>query len=102
MHEWSESQLMIRDAVRTFVENEIAPHVEELEHGDMPPYELMRKMYKTFGMDEMARARFAKTIEAEKRGEKPTKAFDSLLCILQKTQSQLSMPKKGVKEPAQL
>ena len=73
MHEWSESQLMIRDAVRTFVENEIAPHVEELEHGDMPPYELMRKMYKTFGMDEMARARFAKTIEAEKRGEKPTK-----------------------------
>ncbi len=45
MHEWSESQLMIRDAVRTFVENEIAPHVEELEHGDMPPYELMRKMY---------------------------------------------------------
>ena len=73
MHEWSESQLMIRDAVRTFVENEIAPHVEELEHGDMPPYDLLRKMYKTFGMDEMARARFAKTIEAEKRGEKPTK-----------------------------
>ena len=73
MHEWSESQLMIRDAVRTFVENEIAPHVEELEHGDMPPYELRRRAYKTFGMDEMARARFAKTIEAEKRGEKPTK-----------------------------
>ena len=69
MYEWSESQLMIRDAVRQFVENEIAPHVEELEHGDMPPYDLLRKMYSAFGMDEMARARFAKQIEAEKKGE---------------------------------
>ena len=34
MHEWSESQLMIRDTVRQFVENEIAPHVEDLEHGE--------------------------------------------------------------------
>ncbi|MGB0618743.1 MAG: acyl-CoA dehydrogenase family protein [Myxococcota bacterium] len=70
MHEWSESQLMIRDAVRQFVENEIAPNVEELEHGDMPPYDLLRKMYQTFGMDEMAGARFDKTIAAEKKGEK--------------------------------
>ena len=34
MIEWSESQLRIRDAVRRFVESEIPPHVEELEHGD--------------------------------------------------------------------
>jgi len=69
MIEWSESQLMIRDAVRRFVEAEIAPHVEELEHGDLPPYDILRKMYSTFGMDEMARARFKKQIEAEKAGE---------------------------------
>jgi alkylation response protein AidB-like acyl-CoA dehydrogenase len=69
MHEWSESQLMIRDTVRKFVEKEIAPCVEDLEHGDLPPYALLRKMYKTFGMDEMARARFAKQIAAEKSGE---------------------------------
>ena len=73
MHEWSESQLMIREAVRGFVENEIAPHVEELEHGDMPPYALLRKMFQTFGMDEMARASFAKKIEAEKKGEERKK-----------------------------
>ena len=73
MHEWSESQLMIRDAVRQFVENEIAPHVEELEHGDLPPYDLLRKMYRSFGMDEMARARFAKQIAAAKKGEAPKK-----------------------------
>ncbi len=69
MIEWSESQLMIRDAVRRFVQDEVAPHVEALEHGDMPPYDIMRKMYRTFGMDEMARARFAKQIAAEKSGE---------------------------------
>ena len=69
MIEWSESQLMIRDAVRRFVESEIAPHVEELEHGDLPPYDILRKMYAAFGMDEMARARFQKQIAAEKSGE---------------------------------
>jgi alkylation response protein AidB-like acyl-CoA dehydrogenase len=69
MFEWSESQLMIRDAVRQFVESEIAPHVEELEHGDLPPYDLLRKMYSAFGMNEMARARFNKQIAAEKKGE---------------------------------
>ena len=69
MIEWNESQLMIRDAFRRFVEAEIEPHVEELEHGDLPPYDILRKMYATFGMDEMARARFKKQIEAEKKGE---------------------------------
>ena len=73
MHEWSESQQMIREAVRRFVEGEIAPHVEELEHGDLPPYDLLRKMYAAFGMDEMAGARFDKQIAAEKRGEAPAK-----------------------------
>ena len=71
MIEWSESQLMIRDAVRKFVEDEIAPNLEALEHGDMPPYDILRNMYKTFGMDQMAKANFAKQIEAEKAGEKP-------------------------------
>jgi acyl-CoA dehydrogenase len=68
MYEWSESQIMIRDAVRRFLEAEVAPKVEELEHGDLPPYDILRKMYATFGMDEMARERFRKQIDAEKQG----------------------------------
>ena len=56
MIEWSEQHLMIRDAVRKFVEAEIKPNLEELEHGDLPPYDILRKMLQTFGMDEMARA----------------------------------------------
>jgi hypothetical protein len=70
MIEWSESQLMIRDAIRGFVEAEIAPHVEELEHGDLPPYDILRKMYAAFGMGEMARTRFEKQIAAEERGQR--------------------------------
>ena len=69
MIEWSEQHQMIRDAVRRFVESEIEPNVEALEHGDMPPYEILRKMFQTFGMDEMARSRFPKQLEGRKAGE---------------------------------
>ena len=67
MFEWSEEQLMIRDAVRQFVQAEIAPKREELEHGDLPPYDILRKLFATFGMDAMARERFKAQIEREKR-----------------------------------
>ena len=77
MIEWSEQHLMIRDTVRKFVEAEIVPNLEELEHGDTPPYEVLRKLYSTFGMDEMARARFDKQIEREERGEKQEKGEQS-------------------------
>jgi len=68
MIEWSEQHLMVRDTVRRFVEAEIAPNLEELEHGDTPPYDILRKMYAAFGIDEMSRARFQKQIEREKQG----------------------------------
>ncbi|MCB0983081.1 MAG: acyl-CoA dehydrogenase family protein, partial [Ilumatobacter sp.] len=78
MFEWSEEHLMIREAVRRFVDEEIRPHVDELEHGDLPPYDILRKMFATFGMDVMARERFKKQIERERaaaeaiaRGEEP-------------------------------
>ena len=52
MIEWSEQHLMMRDVVRRFLEAELVPNLEELEHGDMPPYAILRKLIKTFGMDE--------------------------------------------------
>ena len=67
MFEWSEEQLMIRDAVRQFVQAEIATKREELEFGDLPPYDILRKLFSTFGMDAMARERFKQQIEREKR-----------------------------------
>jgi acyl-CoA dehydrogenase len=66
MFEWSEEQRMIRDAVRQFVDKEIKPHVEDLEHGDLPPYDILRKMFATFGMDAMARESFKRRIERER------------------------------------
>jgi alkylation response protein AidB-like acyl-CoA dehydrogenase len=66
MIEWSEQHLVIRDAVRKFIEAEIKPRLEELEHGDTPPYEILRKMMRTFGIDEVARARFAAQIARDK------------------------------------
>ena len=68
MFEWSEEQLAIRDAVRRFVEEEVKPNVEELEHGDTPPYDVIRKLYRTFGLDVMARESAKKAIERKANG----------------------------------
>src|SRR3981189_2853628 len=66
MFEWSEEQVMVRDAVRQFVDNEIRPRREELEFGDVPPYDVLRKMFQTFGLDALAREQFKKRIERER------------------------------------
>lgn len=76
MIEWSEQHLMIRDTFRRFIDEEIKPHLEALEHGDLPPYDILRKMVRTFGIDEVARQRFQREIAREKaaaRGEAPAK-----------------------------
>jgi len=73
MIEWSEQHLMIRDMMRRFIDEEIAPRWQDLEHGDLPPYDVLRKLMRTFGLDEMARQRFAAQIAREKaaaHGEK--------------------------------
>lgn len=66
MIEWTEMQLMVKRTVRQFVEAEIAPQIMALEHSDMPPYDILRKMVKTFGMDVMATQQFHKQIAAER------------------------------------
>ena len=81
MFQWSDEHQMIRDAVKRFVDDEIRPHVDELEHGDLPPYDILRKLFATFGMDAMARESFKKRIERERAvaaGEHvPTNGSDS-------------------------
>lgn len=78
MYEWPEELRMVREAVRQFVDREIRPCREELEHGDLPPYDLLRDMFRTFGIDAMQRDSFARRVEREKaaaeareRGEEP-------------------------------
>ena len=78
MIEWSEMHLAIREQLRRFVEKEIAPRREELEYGDTPPYEILRKLVATFGLRDMAKAQFEARIEKEKAraaaGEPPREA----------------------------
>lgn len=55
MLDWSDVDLAVRDAVREFVDKEIRPHVDALESGEMEPYPIIRKLFATFGIAEMAR-----------------------------------------------
>ena len=75
MIEWSESQQSIRQMVRDFVEKEIVPHLDDIEYNGVPPYDILRKMIRTFGMDEMARQRFEKQL-ARARAEADGGASD--------------------------
>jgi len=74
---WSEEQLAVRSAVRRFVEAEIAPRVDELEHGDTPPYDVIRLLYRTFGMDQLARDRFERTLAQRRAAEAATQTGPS-------------------------
>jgi len=55
--------------IRDFVEKEIVPHIDDLEYNGVPPYDILRKLFKTFGMDELAGAQFDRQIAREEAGE---------------------------------
>jgi alkylation response protein AidB-like acyl-CoA dehydrogenase len=73
MIEWSEQHQMIQDMVRKFVQSEIVPNLEQLEHGDLPPYDTMRKLANTFGLAEAARLRYESQKRHASSGDAPTK-----------------------------
>jgi len=75
VYAWSEMDQAVATAVRQFVDAEIRPRREEFEFGDTPPYEVIRKLFKTFGIDAMASDALEKMLEKERSG---TKASGSL------------------------
>lgn len=84
MFEWSETDLMVRDSVRQFVDKEIRPHLDELESGELSPYPFARKLFSQFGLDTLAAESVKKMLDrerarqnGEKREEKPDGAGDS-------------------------
>lgn len=68
MIEWNEQHRQIRGMVRKFIEAEIVPNIEELEFGDTPPYDILRKFLGTFGIGEMQKAKFLADLDKEKQG----------------------------------
>ncbi len=75
MIEWNETHLQIREMFQRFVQAEVAPRIDDIELGDTPPYEVLRKMFATFGAGEMAKAKFESDLAKEKKraetGEPP-------------------------------
>lgn len=69
MLEWSDVDIAVRDAVREFVDKEIRPHVDALESGEMEPYPIIRKLFATFGIADMARESLNKRLERLRGGE---------------------------------
>ena len=56
MFAWTEQQLMIqRHDSRFRGKGDRAPLIDDLEYNGLPPYDILRKLFKTFGMDETGR-----------------------------------------------
>jgi alkylation response protein AidB-like acyl-CoA dehydrogenase len=51
--ELTDTERMLRDTFRDFFTREVEPHVPAMEHGELLPYDLMRHMHRTLGLDAM-------------------------------------------------
>ncbi|HEX4249124.1 MAG TPA: acyl-CoA dehydrogenase family protein [Pseudonocardia sp.] len=77
MIEWSDTELMIRDAVRDFVDKEVRPHVDRLESGELPPYEIIRKLYAAFGIGAMAEESLRRSLDRQQAREQAREAGEA-------------------------
>jgi hypothetical protein len=76
--EWSESDIAIRDAVREWIDKEVRPQLDELETGELPPYDLIRTFFADFGISAMATDALDKMLarERRRRDETPEQAAE--------------------------
>jgi acyl-CoA dehydrogenase len=89
--DWSDEHKMLQDALREFVQKEIVPLQEQLEYGDLAPYDVLRKLFGAFGIDAMARASFKErlaravstsTASAGDPAESSASGFDPALMLI--------------------
>ena len=69
MYEWSDEHQAIISVMRRFVDEEIRPHLDDLEHNDVPPYAILRRMYDVFGLKEMAQESFQRLYDRKVAGD---------------------------------
>jgi len=69
MYEWSDEHQAIIAVMQRFIDEEIRPHLDDLEHNGVPPYAILRKMYDVFGLKEMAKETFKRQLERKINGE---------------------------------
>jgi alkylation response protein AidB-like acyl-CoA dehydrogenase len=66
MFEWSDTDVMMRDAMRAFIDKQIRPHVDALESGELSPYPIVRKLFSEFGLDVMSAEAVKGMLEKER------------------------------------
>jgi alkylation response protein AidB-like acyl-CoA dehydrogenase len=70
---------MVATMVRQWCQSQLAPKIPALEHGEEMPFELMKKMAKTFGFDAMLGASVQKRIAKLRAGEASAESAEKTL-----------------------
>src|SRR5258706_11326373 len=65
--ELTDTERMLRDTFRGYFTREIEPHVPAMEHGELLPYDLMRHMHRTLGLDALLASVGGKRARADVR-----------------------------------
>ncbi|MFD0365801.1 acyl-CoA dehydrogenase family protein [Nocardia sp. GCM10030253] len=78
MFEWSETDEMIREAVRTFIDKEVRPNLDALDSGEMSPYPIVRKLFSDFGIDAMGGEAVEKLLAKQRKKEAAIAAGEPL------------------------
>ncbi len=76
MFEWSDTDLIMRDTVREFIDKEIRPQLDALETGEISPYPIARKLFSEFGLDVLA-AEAVKTLLDKERARSAEATADT-------------------------
>jgi alkylation response protein AidB-like acyl-CoA dehydrogenase len=69
MFEWSDTDLIMRDTVREFIDKEIRPQLDALETGEISPYRITRKLFTEFGLDVLAAEAVKTMLDRERARE---------------------------------
>jgi alkylation response protein AidB-like acyl-CoA dehydrogenase len=85
MFEWSKEHEAIIAVMRRFVDEQVRPHIDDLEHHGVPPYGVLRTMFDTFGLKDAARERYERALERKLKGDdapEEPRAHDPALTII--------------------
>jgi acyl-CoA dehydrogenase len=82
MIEWSAEQQEMRAALRDFVTAQVEPNRDALESGEMPPYDILRAMFKAFGLDEVAEQRFERSLDTTRDPRDRRRDPDQIAMVL--------------------
>jgi len=67
MIEWSDMDIAVRESVREWIDKNVRPIQDELETGQIPPFDLARRLFADFGIDAMAGEAVDKLLAAERK-----------------------------------